>query len=192
MSTVSSDDITKYFLLKIKDNKIEEKMDDGRVYMIPHSSKPINGYFNPKLLTGLYPTLFCYGRGVPDDQSRLFEVNLREHVRYLLSYSNRRFERNHSFIFVILNILQRRGACFQAKLIATKPYFQSSAQELLSLNSNDIETALNLSISISIYIYIHVYKDPGQPKRRPLRGRLLQYSIDIRNNFARLRRKNAP
>ena len=33
---------------------------------------------------------------------------------------------------------------------------------------------------------------PGQPKRRPLRGRLLQYSIDIRDNYARLRRENAP
>ena len=127
----------------MKDNKIEEKMDDERVYMIPHSSKPVNEYFNPKLLAGLYPTLFCYGRGVPENQSRPIQVNLREHVRYLLSYSDRRFERSHSFIFVIFNILQRRDACFQAKLIATKPYFQSSAQELLSLSSNDIETALN-------------------------------------------------
>ena len=33
---------------------------------------------------------------------------------------------------------------------------------------------------------------PGQPKRRPLRGRLLQYSIDIRDNYARLRRENGP
>ena len=44
---------------------------------------------------------------------------------------------------MIFNILQRRDACFQAKLIATKPYFQSSAQELLSLSSNYIEIALN-------------------------------------------------
>lgn len=142
-STVSSDDITKYLLLKIKDNKMEEKIDNERVYMIPHSSKPVNEYFNPKLLAGLYPTLFCYGRGLPENQSRPVEINLREHVRHLLSYSDRRFERNHSFIFVIFNILQRRDACYQAKLIATKPYFQSSAREILSLNSNDIETALN-------------------------------------------------
>ena len=33
---------------------------------------------------------------------------------------------------------------------------------------------------------------PGQIKRRPLRGRLLQYSIDIRDNYACLRRENAP
>ena len=104
-STVSSDDITKYFLLKIKDNnKMEEKIDNERVYMIPHSSKPVNEYFNPKRLAGLYPILFCYGRGVPENQSRPVEINLREHVRHLLSYSDRRFERNHSFIFVAFNI----------------------------------------------------------------------------------------
>jgi hypothetical protein len=118
-------------------------MDNERVYIIPHSSKPVNEYFNPKLLAGLYPTLFCYGRGVPENQSRSVEINLREHVRYLLSYSDRRFEKNYSFIFVVFNILQRRDACFRAKLIATRPYFRSSAQEIQSLNGNDIETALN-------------------------------------------------
>lgn len=85
----------------MKDNEVKEQTDNERVYIIPHSSKPVNEYFNPKLLAGLYPTLFCYGRAVPENQSRLIEINLREHVRYLLSYSDRRFEKNHSFIFVV-------------------------------------------------------------------------------------------
>ena len=140
---MSSDDIAKYFLVKIKENEKQEQMVNERVYMIPHSSKPVNEYFNPKLLAGLYPTLFCYGRGAPEDRSRSIEINLREHVRYLLSYSDRRFEKNHSFIFVVFNILQRRDACFHAKLIATKPYFQSSAQEIQALHSSDIEKALS-------------------------------------------------
>ncbi|CAF1375645.1 unnamed protein product [Rotaria sordida] len=118
-------------------------MDIENVYLIPHSSKPINEYFNPKLLTGLYPTLFCYGRGASEDQSRPVQIKLKEHIRYLLSYNDRRFETSHSFIFVVFNLLQRRDACFHAQLIATKPYFQSSADEILSLNSKDIETALD-------------------------------------------------
>ncbi|CAF1338455.1 unnamed protein product [Rotaria sordida] len=141
-SMVSSDDIAKYFLHKVKNSKTEEQMDNERVYLIPHSSKPVSEYFNPKLLAGLYPTLFCYGRGAPESQTRPVEINLREHIRYLLSYSDRRFEKNHSFIFVVFNILQRRDACFHAQLIATKPYFRSSAHEIQSLSSEDIETAL--------------------------------------------------
>jgi hypothetical protein len=139
---VSSDDIAKYFLHKIKVNEIKEQTEDERVYLIPHSSKPVNEYCNPKLLAGLYPTLLCYGRGAPEDKSRPVSINLREHIRYLLSYNDRRFEKNHSFIFVVFNLLQRRDACFHAQLIATKPYFRSSAHEIQSLNSNDIETAL--------------------------------------------------
>ncbi|CAF4160991.1 unnamed protein product [Adineta steineri] len=141
-SLVSSDEIANYVLQKMKNNKTHQQMNSERVHLIPHSSKPVNEYYNPKLLVGLYPTLFCYGRGAPDDQSRPVKTNLRAHIRYLLSYNDRRFETNHSFIFVIFNILQRRNACFHAQLITTKPYFRESAQDIQTLNSKDIETAL--------------------------------------------------
>ena len=49
--------------------------------------------------------------------------------------------------------------------------------------------AYNHSNGVSVFSFL-VF--PGQPKRPPLRGRLLQYSIDIRDNFARSWRKNAP
>jgi hypothetical protein len=132
-------------LNKIKNNGRNDQINTENVYLIPHSSKPVNEYFNPKLLAGLYPTLFCYGLGAPEDQSRPVKVNLREHIRYLLSYNDRRFETNHSFIFVVFNLLQRRDACFHAQLIATKPYFRTSADEIQSLSSKDIETALESS-----------------------------------------------
>ena len=142
-STVSSDDIAQYFLHQIKSNNAsEDNRESERVYLIPHSSKPVNEYFNPSLLAGLFPTLFCYGRGAPEDKSRPVAINLREHIRYLLSYHDRRFEKHHSFIFVVFNLLQRRDACFHAHLVATKPYFRSSANEIQSVNNNDIETAL--------------------------------------------------
>ncbi|CAF2184594.1 unnamed protein product, partial [Rotaria magnacalcarata] len=134
-STVTSDEIKNYVLRKIKNDKATEQMDIESIYVIPHSSKPVNEYFNPKLLIGLYPTLFCYGYVSPEDKSRPVEIKLREHIRYLLSYDDRRFETSHSFIFVVFNLLQRRDACFHAQLIATKPYFQASAQEIQSLNS---------------------------------------------------------
>ncbi|CAF1287003.1 unnamed protein product [Rotaria sp. Silwood1] len=118
-------------------------MDIENVYLIPHSSKPINEHLNPNLLADLYPTLFCYGHGAPEDQSRPVQIKLKEHICYLLSYNDRRFKTNHSFIFVVFNLLQRCDACFHAQLIATKPYFQSSADEILSLSSKYIEIVLN-------------------------------------------------
>lgn len=147
---MSSDEIKSYVLNKMKDDEATKETNSGSVYLIPHSTKPVNEYFNPKLLLGLYPTLFCYGRGSPEDKSRPVEIKFREHIRYLLSYHDRRFEKNHSFIFVVFNILQRRDACFHAQLIATKPYFQASAEEIQSLNSTDIEVALN-NVSKNVY-----------------------------------------
>ena len=130
----------------MKNKGREDQINTEKVYLIPHSSKPVNEYFNPKLLAGLYPTLFCHGRGAPEDQSRPVTVYLREHIRYLLSYHDRRFETNHSFLFVVFNLLQRRDACFHAGLIATKPYFRTSADEIQSLSSKDIEIALESSL----------------------------------------------
>ncbi|CAF3890887.1 unnamed protein product [Rotaria sp. Silwood1] len=80
-ASISSEEITNFLLHKIKNNGNKDQMDIENVYLIPHSSKPINEYFNPKLFKGLYPTLFCYGRGAPEDQSRQVTVNLREHIR---------------------------------------------------------------------------------------------------------------
>ena len=142
-STISSNEITNYLLTKLKNGGTQGQMESENVYLIPHSSKPVNEYFNPNLLVGLYPTLFCYGRGSPEDQSRPIKINLREHIRYLLSYNDRRFEKNHSFMFVVFNLLQRRDACFHAQLIATRPYFRASAHEIQSLNSKDIEMAID-------------------------------------------------
>ncbi|CAF1442322.1 unnamed protein product [Adineta steineri] len=149
-SSISSEEINDYLLKKIKNGGTNDEMNVENIYLIPHSSKPVNEYFNPKLLAGLYPTLFCYGLGAPEDQTRPLTINLREHIRYLLSYNDRRFEKNHSFIFVVFNLLQRRDACFHAQLIATKPYFRSSAQEIHSLNTSDIEATLK-NISTRTY-----------------------------------------
>lgn len=110
--------------------------------MIPRGSKPANEYFNPELLLGVFPTLFPYGCGALEDRSRPVKVNLHEHIKYLLSYEDHRFEENNSFIFVVFNILQRRTACFHAHLMASKPYFHQSAQLIGSLTSKDVATAL--------------------------------------------------
>ncbi|CAF2508977.1 unnamed protein product [Rotaria sp. Silwood2] len=145
-TSVCSEEISTYVLNKIKHNAHKDQINTENVYLIPHSSAPVNEYFNPKLLAGLYPTLFCYGLEAPEDQSRPVKVNLREHIRYLLSYNDRCFETNHSFIFVVFNLSQRRDACFHAQLIATKPYFRASADEIQSLSSKDIEIALESSL----------------------------------------------
>ncbi|CAF4326216.1 unnamed protein product, partial [Rotaria magnacalcarata] len=157
-TTVSSDDVAEHLLgqmkVRMSDKTLESRSEEGAeqdpVYMIPHGNKPANEYSNPNLLLGVFPTLFPYGCGALEDSSRPVQINFREHVRYLLSYGDCRFEEHYSFIFVLFNILQRRTACFHAQLMTSKPYFQQSAQLLETLSSEDVATAL-LNISKASY-----------------------------------------
>ncbi len=116
--------------------------DEDNVYMIPRSHMPVNDCLNPELLLGLYPTLFPYGCGAPYNSSRPVPVSFNQHIRYLLAYDDQRFEKHHSFMFVLFNIMQRRQACWNATLMASRPYFQDAASDLQTLTSKEIEAAL--------------------------------------------------
>ena len=64
-------------------------------------------------------------------------------MRYFLSYHDRRFEMNSSFIFVNFNILQRRTACSKARILVTRPYFTSQATEINQITAAEVKTVLN-------------------------------------------------
>ena len=64
-------------------------------------------------------------------------------MRYFLSYHDRRFETNPSFIFVNFNILQRRTACSKARILVTRPYFTSQAMEINQITAAEVKTVLN-------------------------------------------------
>lgn len=69
-------------------------------------------------------------------------MSLKQHIRYLLAYEDQRFEKHHSFMFVIFNMMQRREACWNATLMASRPYFQDATSDLQTLTSKEIEAAL--------------------------------------------------
>ena len=135
---------------KAQQINIKENTERDTVYIIPRGSKSVNEYNNPNFLLGIFPTLFPYGCGALEDSSRPVQISFREHLKYLLSYGDRRFEEHRSFIFVIFNILQRRTVCLHAQLMASRPYFQKSAQFIESLTSEDITTVL-VNISQASY-----------------------------------------
>ena len=111
--------------------------------MIPRGNAPVNEYNNPTLLLGLFPTLFPYGTGAFEDSSRPVKISFKKQIQYLLSYHDRRFEEHHSFIFIVFNMLQRREACLHARLMTSKPFFSKTADQIVSLNADDIKQVLN-------------------------------------------------
>ncbi|CAF3219894.1 unnamed protein product [Rotaria sp. Silwood2] len=154
-TTITTKDISEHLVHKINANtekpqvevlnNIVEDEDENEdvVYLIPRSAIPANEILNQELILGLFPTLFPYGYGAPHDLSRPVSVSLKQHIQYLLRYSDHRFEKHHSFIFVLFNMMQRQQACYNASLMASRPYFRSIASDLETLTSKEIEIALN-------------------------------------------------
>ena len=123
-------------------DKSVDDIENEDVYIIPRSHMPVKDCYNSELFLGLFPTLFPYGSGAPYDSTRPTAVSLNQHIRYLLAYDDQRFEKHHSFMFVMFNMMQRRQACWNASLMASRPYFRDTATDLQTLTSTEIEAAL--------------------------------------------------
>ncbi|KAJ7648249.1 hypothetical protein DFH06DRAFT_997400, partial [Mycena polygramma] len=56
----------------------------GKNYVeIPHDKKPVNEFNNPNLFPMMYPTLFPYGLGGLEDDSRFSTLGFKRHVKHL-------------------------------------------------------------------------------------------------------------
>ena len=109
---------------------------------IGHSPRPMNEFFNVNLFPMLYPTLFPYGCGGFEDHERCKRISLKEHVKYLFSLKDRRFQKHYSFLFVVFNILQRRALLLHASLKVRKSYFSRFAREFSNVSSDAISNIL--------------------------------------------------
>lgn len=146
---LSFSDVNKYLfetVLKNHETKTnsDNKHTDRSYYIIPRGEEPVSQFGNSKLLIGLFPTLFPFGVGSPDDLNRQYKTSYKQHIQYLLSYFDKRFERHPSFIYVVFNILQRRNACYKAKLMMKQPYSYNYAKLISKIKSKDVEEALKL------------------------------------------------
>ena len=72
----------------------------------------------------MYPTLYPYGTGGFKDPTHPVTVSFQKQANYYLDIAECSFQYHHSFIFVVVNILQRRAAHLVSKLFL-KVYYQS-------------------------------------------------------------------
>ncbi|KAG1794514.1 uncharacterized protein BJ212DRAFT_1571908 [Suillus subaureus] len=88
---------------------------------------PINEYNNPNLIPGMYPTLFPFGIGGFEDDTRSKALSFQQQAQYYLNIADRSFRYHHSFIFVVWNMIQRRMAHL-------KTFFTQVAQNLTKIS----------------------------------------------------------
>ena len=92
--------------------------------IISNSTNPVPEYDNPSLFPGMYPTLFPFGIGGFDDSNRDNELSLQQQANYYFEIADREFRYHHSFMFVVLNIYQRRLAHLHTSLTVRKSHFK--------------------------------------------------------------------
>lgn len=118
---------------------------------IPMGTTPIPTFQNPDVYTYLWPTLFPYSIGTMEQQLLMTDsgggfrkIDLKAHIAHLLqSGPNTRFQTHLSFIFVTVNILQRRETSWNAKLAVTKSWFQDISTQLEKMTEDDIQSFAN-------------------------------------------------
>jgi hypothetical protein len=105
---------------------------------VGHGPKPVNEFFNVDLFPMLYPTLYPYGCGGFEDRARSKLISLKEHVRYLFSLRDKRFQTHNSFLFMVFNILQRRALLLGSSLKVKKGSFAQFARTFSSVTSEAV------------------------------------------------------
>jgi len=80
---------------------------------IHHASTVVSEYNNSDLMPGMFPTLYPFGKfgiGGFEDKSHETPISFKEQAAYYFNISDRSFCYHFSYMFVALNMLQRRLA----------------------------------------------------------------------------------
>jgi len=86
----------------------------------------------------MFPTLFPYGLGGFDDNTREVAISFQKHVQYLLDIADR-FGYHRSFLFVTSNIHQRQTAHLHTWRSVKKSWFDRIAPKLAKISAERLQ-----------------------------------------------------
>ena len=104
--------------------------------VVHHSSQAVSEYNNPDLIPGMFPTLFPFGTGGFKHPLRQLKVSFQAHANALLDVPDKSFQHHQSYLFVALNIIQRRLCHLHTHFTVRKSNFDMIAAKLTSLSSD--------------------------------------------------------
>ncbi len=90
----------------------------------------IGEYSNPRLMMGMFPTLYPYGKGSFEDSVQQVTIGFRNQANLYLDLSDRVFRRHNSFIFMAMNMIQHRDAHLHTHLAVKSSNFAATAANI--------------------------------------------------------------
>lgn len=101
---------------------------------------PCSEYNNPALIPGSFPTIYPLGIGGFDDKSRPTALSFQKQAQYCFDTHDKRFRSHRVFMFVVLNILQRRTGHLQTYFTTRRSNFEYVAEKLNSLTPEIVDS----------------------------------------------------
>lgn len=119
-------------------------LEGGGFVMSRSGSKPIPDFDNPYLLSWLFPHLDPWGIGGFHHPERRRRISSELQLRYLLSVSDGRFQRDTEFVFVYFNISQKKNISNNIRFKVPQMRYNQIIKDLLAVDVNRL-TALRSS-----------------------------------------------
>jgi hypothetical protein len=101
--------------------------------ILHRGSTAIKEYKNPELMPGMFPTLWPFGIGGFEKLRRPVSLSFPKQANYYFDLPDKCFRTHNSFLFVTLNIIQRRAAHLHTHFTVRKSNFPSIAEKLITV-----------------------------------------------------------
>lgn len=88
-------------------------------------------------LLGCFPVLFPYGKG-GIETAQPIDIPYETHVRWTMSYPDRRFRKDTQYPFQVFGVMQKRQVCRSAVLQMKKSTFQRNMALIATLKPSDL------------------------------------------------------
>lgn len=114
----------------------------GKAMYYGHERKPQSIYHNPTLFPSMFPWLFPYGLGSFENELMVKRLHRGEHIKALLLYPDRRFERDRCFAFIAFNHEQIRASAGGGYLLTNRNNFATVADKILALDREALDNII--------------------------------------------------
>lgn len=116
----------------------------GSILTVGSASSPESIYDNPQLFPGLFPWLYPYGTGGPEEHRDIALPRVR-YFRACLLYYDRRFQEDPYFPFIVLNQSQIRESTVGSYVLTERRNFDSVADKILAADPTALSDLITRS-----------------------------------------------
>jgi hypothetical protein len=106
----------------------------GALMAVGHSDEPESLYDNPSLYPKMFPWLFPYGYGGVGQPKHVRLLSKETHLRWLLMYYDKRFQRDAGFLIVAFNHQIIKQGTSGSFMLVKRNNFVKVAESIRSLN----------------------------------------------------------